>query len=76
MESSLVWKLINIPLFQQENQADIFHCLMTSHWYLMTVTNCSPETPAYIESKASANFSESSADAEDCCTKIPFFQNL
>ena len=43
-----------------------------AHWYLMMVANCLPEIPAYIASKASANFSESSADADDPCTIIHF----
>ena len=44
-----------------------------AHWYLMMVANCLPEIPAYIASKASANFSESSADADDPCTIIHFY---
>ena len=47
-----------------------------AHWYLMMVANCFPDIPAYIESKASTNFSDSSADADDCCTAIPFLDIL
>ena len=51
----------------------IYIKLCAAHWYLMMVANCFPEIPVYIESNASANFSESSADAGDCCNIISSF---
>ena len=54
-------------------QSLIYIKLCAAHWYLMMVANCFPEIPAYIESNASANFSESSADADDCCNTISSF---